>query len=137
VNIRRPASINGNVVGQYTAGETLVYDTKFLNESRTWISYIGDSGNRNYCCAVDSNGSWYVELVVSPNNSCPINNPAEGNGKSDVNYGQYEALYYHGTPALHWMGTPTGGSRGNKCCWLCNQGCTVLSYLYWKKITPV
>lgn len=34
----------------------------------------------------------------------------------------------------HWTGIPKGGSGTG--CWLCQYGCAVLSYLYWKGKEP-
>ena len=34
----------------------------------------------------------------------------------------------------HWTGTPPGGSGSG--CWLCQYGCAILAYLYWKNLEP-
>ena len=34
----------------------------------------------------------------------------------------------------HWTGIPKGGSGTG--CWLCQYGCAILSYLYWKGLEP-
>ena len=34
----------------------------------------------------------------------------------------------------HWTGIPKGGSGTG--CWLCQYGCAILSYLYWKDKEP-
>ena len=54
VKVRAGPSTSTEVVATYSAGETVNYDMKVENEGRLWISYIGRSGNRRYCCARDT-----------------------------------------------------------------------------------
>ena len=62
VKVRTGPSISAEAVATYNPGETVNYDNIVDNERRKWISYIGRSGNRRYCCAIDSNGEKYIEL---------------------------------------------------------------------------
>lgn len=48
LNVRRSPSLSGQVVAQYSKGESVKYDSYIDNEGYRWISYIGKSGNRNY-----------------------------------------------------------------------------------------
>lgn len=48
LNVRRSPSLNGQVVAQYSKGESVKYDSYIDSEGYRWISYIGKSGNRNY-----------------------------------------------------------------------------------------
>ena len=62
VKVRAGPSTSTEVVATYSAGETVNYDKTGENEGRLWISYIGRSGNRRYCCARDTNGEKYIDL---------------------------------------------------------------------------
>lgn len=62
VYVREGPSVTTKSVAQYYIGETVRYDSIVNNEGRKWISYIGRSGNRRYCCAVDTDGSVYINL---------------------------------------------------------------------------
>ena len=62
VKVRAGPSTSTEVVATYSAGETVNYDKTVENEGRLWISYIGRSGNRRYCCARDTNGEKYIDL---------------------------------------------------------------------------
>ena len=76
VKVRAGPSTSTQAVATYSAGETVNYDQKVENEGRLWISYIGDSGKRRYCCARDTNGEKYIELENDGNNqvSYGVNN---------------------------------------------------------------
>ena len=67
VNVRASPSTSSSVVAKYNKGETVKYDQTVENEGRLWISYIGKSGNRRYCCAKDTNGEWYIDIGQSSN----------------------------------------------------------------------
>ena len=62
VYVREGPSVTTKSVAQYYIGETVRYDSIVNNEGRKWISYIGQSGNRRYCCAVDTDGSVDINL---------------------------------------------------------------------------
>ena len=62
VKVRTGPSTSTESVAVYSAGETVKYDKTVENEGRLWISYIGGSGNRRYCCARDTNGETYIDL---------------------------------------------------------------------------
>lgn len=49
INVRRAPNTSGEVVDQYTKGQSFKYDTVIVDANGfVWVSYIGDSGNRNY-----------------------------------------------------------------------------------------
>ena len=76
VKVRAGPSTSSESVTTYKAGETVRYDNTVNNEGRLWITYIGKSGNRRYCCAVDTNGAKYIDLGNSDggsNNNCGNN----------------------------------------------------------------
>ena len=62
VKVRAGPSTSTESVAVYKQGETVKYDKTVENEGRLWISYIGGSGNRRYCCARDVNGEVYIDL---------------------------------------------------------------------------
>ena len=62
VKVRTGPSTSSESVATYNAGETVKYIDIVKNEGRTWIAYIGGSGNRRYCCAIDTNGERYIDF---------------------------------------------------------------------------
>lgn len=49
INVRRAPNTSGEVVDQYTKGQSFKYDTVIVDANGfVWVSYIGSSGNRNY-----------------------------------------------------------------------------------------
>ena len=48
LRIRRSPSMNGAVVGSFDVGGKVKYDSYVDAEGYRWISWIGNSGNRNY-----------------------------------------------------------------------------------------
>ena len=68
VKVRAGPSTSSQSVATYNQGETVKYDSTVQNEGRLWISYIGGSGNRRYCCAIDTNGQKYIDLGGNNNN---------------------------------------------------------------------
>lgn len=48
INVRDYPSTQGNVVAQYTTGESVVYDSYIVNGGYVWLSYISFSGPRRY-----------------------------------------------------------------------------------------
>ena len=51
-NIRAAASTNSAVVGLYSKGQSVNYDSKVTAGGYVWLSYIGASGNRRYVAVV-------------------------------------------------------------------------------------
>ena len=78
VKVRTGPSISSESVATYYPGETVKYDKTVNNEGRLWISYIGKSGNRRYCCAIDANGEKYIDLGNNSSN----NNNSGGNAQT-------------------------------------------------------
>ena len=79
VKVRAGPSTSSESVATYKSGETVKYDKTVNNEGRLLISYIGNSGNRRYCCAIDTNGEKYIDLG---NNSSNNNNNSGGNAQT-------------------------------------------------------
>lgn len=49
INVRRSPDTSGEVVAQYTKGQSFKYDTVIIDYNGfVWVSYVGASGNRNY-----------------------------------------------------------------------------------------
>ncbi|MBU3106209.1 SH3 domain-containing protein, partial [Clostridium gasigenes] len=48
LNVRDYPGTQGNVVAQYTIGESVVYDSYVTNGGYVWISYVASSGARRY-----------------------------------------------------------------------------------------
>lgn len=48
INVRDYPSMDGNVVAQYTIGQSLNYDSYVINDGFIWLSYISFSGPRRY-----------------------------------------------------------------------------------------
>ena len=49
INVRRAPDTSGEVVDQYTKGQSFKYDTVIVDANGfVWVSYIGGSGKRNY-----------------------------------------------------------------------------------------
>ena len=69
VNVREGPSTSTDIVAKYNKDETVKYDNLIENEGKLWITYLGSSGNRRYCCARDDDGEWYIKLK---NPSAPI-----------------------------------------------------------------
>ena len=68
VKVRAGPSTSSEHVATYSKGESVKYDKVVKGDGRTWISYIGGSGNRRYCCAIDTDGSQYISTSTSPVN---------------------------------------------------------------------
>ena len=62
VNVRAGPTTGSSAVAMYHPGETVRFDRVVNGDGRTWISYIGGSGNRRYCCAIDRNGEKYIDI---------------------------------------------------------------------------
>lgn len=110
VNVRTAPSVSSSVVAMYSAGETVKYDKVYNKEGRTWISYIGASGNRRYCCAIDKDGSKYISTSSS------------GGGGGSTTGG---ATGIKGIPVQSTFSQP--GLRISGCCFLAacvKGGCT-------------
>ena len=85
VNIRSQPSTNSEIVGKYYDGETVRYDQTIENEERLWISYIGQSGNRRYCCARDKTGEIYIDNVVKNDDNINSHNRSNNNNNNNHN----------------------------------------------------
>ena len=61
INVRRAPNTSGQVVAQYTKGQSFKYDTVIIDVNGfVWVSYIGGSGKRNYVATgATQNGQRY------------------------------------------------------------------------------
>ncbi|MGT2896234.1 capsid and scaffold protein [Streptococcus phage Javan174] len=61
INVRREPNTSGQVVAQYTKGQSVKYDTVIIDTNGfVWVSYIGGSGKRNYVATgATQNGKRY------------------------------------------------------------------------------
>ena len=62
VRVRAGPSTSTEKVAKYCEGDIVRYDSTVENEGRLWISHIGRSGNRRFCCARDNSGEWYINI---------------------------------------------------------------------------
>ena len=75
VKVRSGPATSYSAVATYKKGESVKYDKVVKGDGRTWISYIGASGSRRYCCAIDKDGSQYISTSSSSN---PTPKPTTG-----------------------------------------------------------
>ena len=142
VKVRAGPSTSTESVALYNTGDTVRYDRTVENEGRLWISYIGRSGNRRYCCARDINGAVYIDLgdkpknvetvlasVFSDNVGCRGNNlydgglyyaelsinPAQKDFKAlgGLSFGQKLRITYHGKTVIASKGDVGAGGRNH------------------------
>lgn len=57
INVRRSPSTSGEVVAQYSPGQSIDYDSIVEGDGYRWISYVGGSGSRNYVAIGTVDGS--------------------------------------------------------------------------------
>ena len=95
VKVRARPSISAGEVATYNSGETLNYDQTINNEGRLWISYIGKSGIRRYCCAIETNGKKYINLGNNKVNSKIILASYFDNKMGCKNNNLYDGGFYY------------------------------------------
>jgi len=62
LNVRAGPSTGSQQVAQYNANQMINSgDAIILNEGRKWLRYTGSSGNQRYVCAINNDGSRYVD----------------------------------------------------------------------------
>ena len=101
VKVRARPSISAGEVATYNSGETLNYDQTVNNEGRLWISYIGKSGIRRYCCAIDTNGEKYIDLGNNNVNSKTVLASYFGNKIWCRNNNLYDGGFYYAELSIH------------------------------------
>ena len=62
--IREGPSILTKEVDRFIPNTIVKYDQTMINEGRKWISFMDDSDNRRYCCAINIDGEELIELGV-------------------------------------------------------------------------
>ena len=63
LNVRTGPSISAGKVAHYDAGQMINSgDLLIENEGRLWLRYTGGSGNKRYVCAINNDGSKYVDF---------------------------------------------------------------------------
>ena len=65
VRTRSEPSLSSKHILNFQKGDTVTYDSVINKEGRTWISFLGNSGNRNYCCAIDIDGEVLIKCTSS------------------------------------------------------------------------
>ena len=80
LNVRAGPSIGSQSVAHYDAGQMINSGNAIiLNEGRKWLRYTGSSGNQRYVCAINNDGSRYVDyppnLPMIPPPCCPPPHP--------------------------------------------------------------
>ena len=97
VKVRSGPGTSYSAVATYQKGETVTYDKTVTGDSRTWISYIGGSGNRRYCCAIDKDGTYFVSVSGSSSGGSSSGG-SSGSGKTIT--GVYTTGYYPDNSAM-------------------------------------
>ena len=82
VRVRLAPSVSSEHVASYQPGETVRYEKTVNNEGRLWITYVAKSGNRRYCCAIDTNGEKYIDLGADVNDDNYIGNNIGNNSQT-------------------------------------------------------
>ena len=91
LRVRAGPSTNTEEVDYYDAGQVIYScDGLIINEGRFWLRYTGNSGNKRYICAINDDGSKYVDypenlpiilnLGVPSQNSAPLPVPGSITG---------------------------------------------------------
>lgn len=63
LNVREGPSTSSAKLAKYDAGEIINSgDLLIENEGRIWLRYIGGSGNKRYVCAINNDGSKYIDI---------------------------------------------------------------------------
>ena len=90
LNVREGPSTNSKSVAHYEAGDIIKSGNLLIeNEGRIWLRYRGNSGNDRYVCAINNDGSVYIEVasnVPGPRNlgNSVSNNPRPNNSETGV-----------------------------------------------------
>ena len=62
LNVRAGPSTGSQRIAHYDAGQMINSgDAIILNEGRKWLRYTGSSGNKRYVCAINNDGTKYVD----------------------------------------------------------------------------
>lgn len=77
IKVRTNPSQSASVVGEYTKGESFVYDSYIEKEGYVWLSYISYSGARRYVAWRKKNGEQYGS-IDQPNSSSNSSSPSSG-----------------------------------------------------------
>ena len=66
LNVRTGPSTSTGKVAHYDAGQMINSgDLLIKNEGRLWLRYTGGSGNKRYVCAINNDGSKYVDYPAN------------------------------------------------------------------------
>ena len=64
LNVRAGPSTSAAKVAHYDAGQMINSGDQLIeNENRIWLRYTGGSGNKRFVCAINNDGSKYVEVA--------------------------------------------------------------------------
>ena len=74
--VRTGPSTNSQKVAHYNEGDIISSgDSLIQNEGRTWLRYTGASGNKRFVCAIDADGSKFVDVNISGPGPSPTGIP--------------------------------------------------------------
>ena len=100
LRVRTAPSVGAETVAYYDAGQVINSGDQLIqNEGRTWLRYTGDSGNYRYVCAIDKDGSKFIDVNINHSS-----NPSPNTGLSDT---------------LRQSDFPDPRIRNWGCCFLC------------------
>ena len=64
LNVREGPSTNSKTIAHYEAGDIIKSENLLMeNEGRIWLRYRSNSGNDRYICAINNDGSVYIEVA--------------------------------------------------------------------------
>ena len=64
LNVRESPSTNSRSLAHYESGDIIKSGNLLIaNEGRIWLRYRSNSGNDRYICAINNDGSVYIEVA--------------------------------------------------------------------------
>ena len=105
LNVRTAPSTSAQKVAHYDQGQIINSgDSLIENEGRTWLRYTGGSGNKRFVCAIDRDGTKYVDVHI----------------QNKEKYDQQNQTSVTGIPGIPKQSQfPDARIRNWGCCFLC------------------
>lgn len=112
LSIRDGPSTSCSKLGSYNEGEVIKSGDQLIqNEGRTWLRYYSSKGDLRYVCAIDNNGSKYIDF---PSYLGVQSTPAP------ANFQQSEDIWKTGLRHFPLQKDfPIESIRKSGCCFLC------------------
>ena len=110
LNVRTGPSTSATKVAHYDAQQMINSgDLLIENENRIWLRYTGGSGNKRFVCAINNDGSKYVEVAghIPGPRSIPIKEEKKIHGETGI----------EGIPKQRYF--PDHRIQNWGCCFLC------------------